>query len=89
MLKALNTSVHHEIIAPLKANVDIAKRLITCLIEFPSEQMLAQTILTSSQMVMLHAHDILDQRIIENGSFIPCYTEESVFESVKEMTQII
>ena len=27
-LKALNASVHHEMIAPLKANLDISKRLL-------------------------------------------------------------
>ena len=27
-LKMLNTSVHHEMIAPLKANVEISERLI-------------------------------------------------------------
>ena len=28
LLKTLNTSVHHEMLTPLKANVDIAKRMI-------------------------------------------------------------
>ena len=31
LLKTLNTSVHHEMLTPLKANVDIAKRMINLL----------------------------------------------------------
>ena len=31
ILRTLNTSVHHEMLAPLKANVDIAKRMINLL----------------------------------------------------------
>ena len=34
LLKLLNTSVHHEMLAPLKANVDIAERLIKNLRKF-------------------------------------------------------
>ena len=34
LLKLLNASVHHEMLAPLKANVDIAERLIKNLRKF-------------------------------------------------------
>ena len=40
-------------------------------------------------MVMLHANDMLDQRIIENGSFVPQYALGSVREAILEMIQII
>ena len=35
LLRTLNSSVHHEMLTPLKANVDIAERLIRCLAKFP------------------------------------------------------
>ena len=78
MLRTLNSSVHHEMLTPLKANVDIAERLIKCLAKFKQEKKMAETILLSSQLIMLHAHDFLDQRIIENGSFIPYYSTDSI-----------
>ena len=46
---------------------------------------MAETILISSQMVMLHANDMLDQRIIENGSFVPFYSIESVKAAITQM----
>ena len=38
---------------------------------------------------MLHAHDFLDQQVIENGGFIPLYTQDSVSDAIIEMIQII
>ena len=85
----LNMSVHHEMLAPLKANVDIAERLIKHLVKHPAQKKMAETILISSQLVMLHANDMLDQRIIDNGNFVPLYTEGSVKEAILEMVQVI
>ena len=78
LLRTLNSSVHHEMITPLKANVDISERLIKCLKKFPHEKKMVQTILISSQMVLLHANDFLDQKLIENGSFEPRYSDNSI-----------
>ena len=41
LLKMLNTSVHHEMIAPLKANINISERLIKLLINLPVAQKMA------------------------------------------------
>lgn len=38
---------------------------------------------------MLHANDLLDQRIIEHGNFVPVYTEGSVSEAVLEIIKIM
>ena len=38
---------------------------------------------------MLHAHDFLDERVIENGCFIPFYTQDSISEAIIEMILII
>ena len=89
LLKTLNTSVHHEMLAPLKANVEISSRLVKSLQNFLHEKKMAETILISSQMVMLHANDLLDQRIIENGSFVPHYAAGSPSQAILEMVQLI
>ena len=40
-------------------------------------------------MVMLHANDLLDQRIIEIGNFVPNMTSGSIIEAIKEMIDLI
>ena len=40
-------------------------------------------------MVMLHANDLLDQRIIEHGCFVPNLTSGSIKESIIEMIQLM
>ena len=67
LLKTLNASVHHEMIVPLQVNVDMAKRLKKSLKKFPSEKRLAENIIISSQLVLLHSHDFLDKQLIEKG----------------------
>ena len=36
-------------------------------------------------MLMLHANDLLDQRLIEHGKFLPVYTNGSITDSIKEV----
>ena len=48
LLKTLNASVHHEMITPLKANVEISERLVRCLENSPELKKMAQTIFLSS-----------------------------------------
>ena len=47
LLKTLNESVHHEMIGPLKTNVDICKRLAASLPN-KAEKRMIQTVLISS-----------------------------------------
>ena len=88
MIKLLNTTIHHEMIAPLKAQMDISKCLADTQISFESKQM-AQTINVSSQMLLLHTQDLLDQRIIDKGSFSPNYTLESVQKVINEIVDMM
>ena len=37
----------------------------------------------------MHSHDFIDQRIIENGSFVPHYTENSLQTAIMEVVQLI
>ena len=53
------------------------------------QKKLVQIILVSSQMVLLHANDLLDQRIIEEGYFVPLYTSGSIFDSISEMIELM
>lgn len=66
----LNTSVHHEMVCPLKTNLEMAERLLKRLNE-PDLMEMVLTILASSHLVLLHTNDLLDQRIIQNGTFQP------------------
>ena len=89
LLKALNASVHHEMLAPLKCNVDLCKILIKKLQNNKQELQMVKVVLISSQMVMLHANDMLDQRIIEEGCFVPNYTVGSVPQAINEIIELI
>ena len=67
----------------------MAERLIKSLKRFDVEKSLAKTIFISSKMVMMHANDLLDQSIIENGGFIPFYTDESVNDVILEIVDLV
>ena len=67
----LNASVHHEMLGPLKSNVLFAQKLIKGLKHGSRKKVMAQNIYISSQLLLLHANDLLDHKIIENGGFIP------------------
>ena len=88
LLQNLNTTVHHEMLAPLRANIDICQRLLR-LVNEQEVKKLIQIILVSSQMVTLHANDLLDQRIIKEGCFVPLYTSGSLLDSINEMIELM
>ena len=85
LLKTLNATVHHEMIVPLNVNLDMATRLKKCLKNFPHELKLVDTMLISSNIVLLHAHDLLDQRLIEEGTFVPMFTEGDTVVAIDEI----
>ena len=41
-----------------------------------------------SKQVLLHANDLLDQKLLENGHFQPAYKSGSVFSALYEITKI-
>ena len=59
-------------LVPLRVNVEMAARLLSGNITEAQKRML-ESIYVSSNMVMLHAHDFLDQSLIEKGVFVPHY----------------
>ena len=40
-------------------------------------------------MVLMHANDLLDQRIIEHGSFVPHKTSGSISAAIKEIIDLM
>ena len=48
LLRAINMTVHHEMLAPLKANIEICGRLIKLLKDYPVQKDMAQILFVSS-----------------------------------------
>ena len=40
-------------------------------------------------MLLLHANDMLDHRIIEHGGFVPFYSKGSAIKAVKEIVNMV
>ena len=49
---------------------------------------LVETVLITTQMLMLHANDLLDQRLIEHGKFVPAYAKGSVIAAIREIVTV-
>ena len=45
--------------------------------------------MVSSNILLLHTQDLLDQRIIEYGNFKPCFTLGSVKNAIQDMTNMV
>ena len=60
LLKMLNASIHHEMLTPVKTMIEISQRLVSKLSKFPQEKRMVETMLISSQFILMHAHDFLD-----------------------------
>ena len=58
-LTNLSTTVHHELLGPLKSNIDFADYLVRHLKDSNMRKK-AKLILISSKMIMFHANDMLD-----------------------------
>ena len=89
MLSMLNTSVHHEMLGPLKTNVILTDHLCKELKKDPRLLEMAKTVNVSSRLVLLHANDLLDQRIIQNNAFEPFYERRSVEQSAMQIIQLL
>ena len=71
LLNRLNHSVHHELLGPLRSNVDIAEALVKKLKNQLQLQEMAKLIEISSKLIMFHANDMLDMQFLQNGRFTP------------------
>ena len=77
LLTTMNASMHHEILTPLKVNIQICEKL-SKLQDTAQLKEIAQIISVSSKLVLFHANDLLDHRIFESGNFAPAYLYSSV-----------
>ena len=50
---------------------------------------LVQLLCIASRMVLMHANDLLDWRIIENGSFVASMTSGSISGAITEMVDLV
>ena len=50
---------------------------------------MAENILVASNLVLLHAHDFLDQSLIEKGVFVPQYSVVSPIEVIRSTIKIV
>ena len=83
-----NTSIHHEMMGPLKANVLLSERLMRVL-ENPEDKKMLKIIFVSSQLLLHHASDLLDQRVIDNGNFMASYSLGNVSQTILEMVELV
>ena len=83
----LNQSIHHEMIGPLKVNMDLCENMINHLQGNLECLEMAKIIKVTSNIILFHAHDMLDQRFLESGMFTPIYTQDSVTEAIKEVIE--
>ena len=84
LLTTMTASMHHEIMTPLKVNIAIAENLST-LEDITDLKEMAQMISVSSKLILFHANDMLDHRIIEHGGFAPVYIHASVPDALLEI----
>ena len=45
--------------------------------------------LLSSQLILMHAHDFLDQQLIEHGNFVPYFDTGFLKDAISEIVQMM
>ena len=75
-------------LGPLKANVDISKRLASRLKDEELMKM-AKLIRVSSTLVLNHANDLLDYRILQLGTFEPVYSANLIQPAIKQIVDLM
>ena len=70
MMQTLYSSIHHEMIGPLKNNVNLIEQLMRLLDNINTKK-LAQMIMISSKLVLLQANDLMDMQFLQRGKFRP------------------
>ena len=87
-LGTLSASVHHEMLGPLRSNVDFAETLVKHL-RSPTMKKKAQLISISSKLVLFHANDLLDLRFLQTGHFSPTFSNGSVSQAITEIVELV
>ena len=88
LLNTLCTSVHHEVLGPLKVNAECSLRILR-LTDDPHLTKIAKTIHFSSKLLILHSNDLIDQQIMNNDGFRPVFAHDDICKSVLEITDMV
>ena len=80
-MQTLYSTVHHEMIGPLKTNVTLIDNLLRSLDNF-NQRTLAEMVMIGSKSVLLHANDLLDMQFLQRGSFKPSITQGEMKKSI-------
>ena len=87
----MNTQVHHEMLTPLKSNTILLEQLLKDMVDkrFVKQREILQTIYVSSKLLLMHTNDLLDQKIIQNGRFVPNMTKQVLSQSIMKTVQLV
>ena len=88
MLTMMNANIHHEIVTPLKVNINVAEKL-SKLKDVSQLKEMAQIVSVSSKLVLFHANDMLDHRLIQVGNFAPAYSFSSLEKALLEIVEMM
>ena len=80
--------MYHEILTPIKVNIEIAERLMV-LQDFTLLKEMAKVICVSSKLQLFHANNLLDYRILQNRSFSPVLSLSSVTDALVEVVEMM
>ena len=69
--------------------IEISERLVKKMSKFPQEKRMVETMLLSSQLILMHTHDFLDQQLIEHGKFVPYYDTGFLKDAISEIVQMM
>ena len=87
-LKSLNASMQHEILTPLKINLQVAEGLSE-LKDLQKVREMAQVISASCKIMLFHANNSLDHLLIQNGNFKPDLEYCSVSDAILEVVELV
>ena len=72
-------------LTPVKTMIEISQRLLKKMSNFPQEKNMVRTMLLSSQFIMMHVNDFLDQQLIEYGNFAPYFDTGRLEDAIMEI----
>ena len=87
-LRSFNSSMQHEILTPLKINVQVAEGLSE-IKDLDKVKEMAQVISVSSKIMLLHANSSLDHLLIQNGTFKPNHVYCNVAMAILEVIELV
>ena len=88
VLMALNKTVHHGMLVPLRACHEASKYLLERM-RHKLDKELALTIHITNELLRYHIQDLLDQSVINNNGFKAMFVEASISKAIGEIILMI